>query len=79
MWAQQALVSSLSISLEGENGPFWTIIGLESENSGPGKGDQGEEDIVTNRKKMMVLKDLCHREGQIALKKHIMSHLVWLG
>ena len=50
----------LAISLEGENGPLWTIIGLESENSGPGKGDQGEEDIVTNRKIMMVLKDSCH-------------------
>ena len=79
MWAQQALVASLSISLEGENGPLWTIIGLESENSGPGKGDQGEEDRVTNRKIMMVLKYLCHRERQNALKKHIMSHLVLLG
>ena len=39
----------------------------------------GEEDMVTNRKIMMVLKDLCHRERQTALKKHIMSHLVWLG
>ena len=54
------LVASLSISLEGENGPLWTIIGLESENSGPGKGDQGEEDIVTKRKIMIVLKDSCH-------------------
>ena len=43
------LVASLSISLEGENGPLWTIIGLESENSGPGEGDQREEDIETNR------------------------------
>ena len=52
MWSLYALVAfpSLSISLEGENGPLWTIIGLESENSGPGKGDSGEEDIVTNRK-----------------------------
>ena len=66
---------SLSISLEGENGPLWTIIGLESENSGPGKGDQGEEDIETNRKKMMMSKD---RDRQKALQKHIMSHLVLL-
>ena len=51
-------MASLSISLEGENGPLWTIIGLESENSGPGKGDQVEEDIVSNRKIMMVLKYL---------------------
>ena len=58
---------------------MWTIIGLESENSGPGKSDQGEKDIVTNRKIMMVLQDLCHRERKNALKKHIMSHLVWLG
>ena len=28
---------------------------------------------------MMVLKYLCHRERQNALKKHIMSHLVLLG
>ena len=57
------LVASLSISLAGENGPLWTIIGLESENSGPGKGDQREED----------------RDRQNALQKHIMSHLVLLG
>ena len=53
-------MASFSISLEGENGPLWTIIGLESENSGPGKSDQREEDIVTNRKIMIVLKDSCH-------------------
>ena len=68
-------MASFSISLEGENGPLWTIIGLESENSGPGKGDQGEEDIETNRKKMMMSKD---RDRQKALQKHIMSHLVLL-
>ena len=48
---------------------------MESENSGPGKGDQGEEDKVTSRKKMMMSKD---RDRQKALKKHIMSHLVLL-
>ena len=35
---------------------FGPLLAMESEDSGPGKGDQGEEDIVTNRKIMMVLK-----------------------
>ena len=52
---------------------------MESENSGPGKGDQGEEDIVTNRKIMMVLKYLCPRERHNTLKEHILSHLVLQG
>ena len=44
---------------------------MESENSGPGKGDQGEEDIVSNRKVMMVLKYLCPRERQNEETYHV--------